>query len=103
MLKRTISGWDILSNNLCAYSMEAKVGFLVQKLMSLVRKAMSFWRWVLIAKACICFSSFKVVHLGSTERGFCGGFMASNFPLPNDFGREIEVIGDGAAAAIATN
>ena len=85
--------------------MEVKVGFLVQKLMSLVRTVRSFWRWVLIAKAWICFSSFKDVHLGRRERGFWGGFMGSFlviFPLPFAFEGEIEVNGDGDAA-IATN
>ena len=104
VLKRTISGWKILSNSLWAYSMEVKVGLLVQKLMSLLRTVRSFWRWVLIAKAWICFSSVKEVHLGRRERGFCDGFMGSIleiFPFVLDFEREIEVNGDGAAAIAA--
>lgn len=103
MLKRTISGWETLSNTLWAYSMEVKVGFLVQKLMSLVRKVMSFWRWVLIAKAWICFTSLKEAHLGRRERGFCGGFIGSIVEIfPLGFEGGIEVIGVGAAA-IATD
>ena len=47
VLKRTISGWGILSNMRWAWSMEAIVGFEVQKFMSFVRTVGLFW-WVLM-------------------------------------------------------
>lgn len=52
--------------------MEAVEGQRVQKLMSLVRTAMSYWRWVLMAKAWICLSSARDEHLDMKESGVLG-------------------------------